>query len=64
LDVVIGLGPDGEVARPDLAAAAGASATSSSFANNLGRLSSLGLVTYPRQGHVKASGLLFPAGLA
>ena len=40
----------------------GASATSSAFANNLGRLRSLGLVTYPRPGWVAAAPVLFLEG--
>ena len=63
LDAAIERG-DQEVSREDLAAAAGASPTSSSFANNVSRPSSLGLITYPRQGMVRGSTLLFPETLA
>jgi uncharacterized protein len=43
-----------------LAEAIGASATSSAFANNLGRLRTLGLITYPASGRVRADDRLFP----
>ena len=46
--------------RVAIAAEAGASPTSSSFNNNLSRLSSLGLVNYPASGYVRAADLLFP----
>jgi len=46
------------VARPDLADRAGASATSSSYQNNLGFLRSLGLIDY-RDGGVVAQPVLF-----
>lgn len=53
-----------EIDRESLAERLGVSARSSSYANNISRLSSLGLLTYPRQGVVRANGeLLFPAGL-
>lgn len=45
--------------REDLAAAAGASATSSSYANNLGALRTLGLIDYPERGRVVAREVLF-----
>jgi hypothetical protein len=48
--------------RDDLAPLAQASATSSSFTNNLGRLRTLGLITYPTRGEVRAADLLFPGG--
>ncbi|MEM1213433.1 MAG: helicase HerA-like domain-containing protein [Planctomycetota bacterium] len=53
----------GELSREDLAAAAGVSPSSSSFANNVSRLSSLGLIRYPSQGHVAPTDLLYPEGL-
>lgn len=51
------------VDRERLADAAGASPTSSSYANNLGSLRSLGLIDYTRDRGVVATRLLFPAGL-
>src|SRR5947209_16485024 len=48
------------VNRTKLATAAGNSATSSGFANNLGALRSLGLIDYPQRGQVMATDLLFP----
>ena len=50
--------------RETLADSAGVSAGSSSFTNNLGALRSLGLISYPKSGHVAATDVLFPAGLA
>ena len=50
--------------RAALAQAAGVSASSSGFSNNLGALRSLGLVDYPGAGQVVATGLLFPKELA
>lgn len=49
--------------RADLAEVAEQSANSGGYSNNLGALRTLGLVDYPRSGHVAATGLLFPAGL-
>lgn len=49
--------------RTELAEKAGASATSSSYGNNLGTLRSLGLIDY-RSGGVYATDLLFPEGLS
>lgn len=46
--------------RTELAAAAGNSATSSGFANNLRALRSLGLIDYPQRGRVMATDLIFP----
>lgn len=51
------------VTREALAEAVGVSAASSGYANNLGRLRSLGLLDYPRSGEVVATSLLFPEGL-
>jgi hypothetical protein len=48
------------VDRDDLAARVEASATSSGYANNLGRLRTLGLITYPSSGKVRADDRLFP----
>lgn len=48
--------------KEDLAGVAGASVSSSAFANNLGALRSLGFIDYPQQGHVAATRLLFPEG--
>lgn len=47
-------------ARDDIAVTAGVSPASSGFRNNLSGLSSLGLVTYPASGLVRAADLLFP----
>lgn len=47
------------VAKQELADAAGASSTSSSFSNNLGSLRSLGLIDYPEPGYVAALPILF-----
>ncbi|MFT4117442.1 helicase HerA domain-containing protein [Bradyrhizobium sp.] len=46
--------------KDELAACVGASPTSSSFANNLGRLRTLGFITYPAAGSVRAGESLFP----
>jgi len=46
--------------RAALAEAAGQSATSSGFANNLGTLRSLELIDYSQRGQVAATALLFP----
>lgn len=48
-----------ELHKDELAVRAGASATSSSFTNNLGALRSLGLIDYPRPGYVAAKPVLF-----
>jgi hypothetical protein len=47
------------VAKDDLAAAAGQSATSGGYFNNLGRLRSLGLIDYPVPGQAVAQPVLF-----
>jgi hypothetical protein len=52
------------MSRDELAAAVGVSAASSSFANDVSRLSSIGLARYPQAGRVAAGPLLFPDGLA
>lgn len=49
--------------RADLAEVAEQSAGSGGYSNNLGALRTLGLVDYPRSGHVAATDLLFPLGL-
>lgn len=49
----------GALSKGDLAELAGASVTSSSFANNLGSLRSLGLIEYPGPGLVAALPVLF-----
>ena len=46
--------------KDELAARIGASPTSSSFANNLGRLRTLGFLTYPAPSTVRAGESLFP----
>lgn len=50
----------GSMSKTDVAAATGASPKSSAFTNNCGRLRSLGLVTYPSAGEIRAADLLFP----
>lgn len=52
-----------ELSREELAEAVGASPASSAFANNVSRLSSLGLIRYPQPGYVQATELLHPKGL-
>lgn len=47
------------LSKADLAVAAGVSATSSGFTNNLGALRSMGLLDYPSPGTVAATGVLF-----
>ncbi len=59
--VLIGAYPEA-IVREDLAAAAGASPTSSAFVNNLGALRSLGLIDYARPGQVVACPVLFLEG--
>lgn len=51
--------PD-DISKEDLAQMVEASATSSTFANNLGRLRTLGFITYPATGRVRAGESLFP----
>lgn len=63
LDVAVAAYPSA-VSIMDLAAQAGASPSSSAFANNRGRLRSLGLIDYPSNGYVRAAALLFPGGAA
>lgn len=46
--------------KDELAELVQASATSSGFANNLGRLRTLGLIEYPQPGAVRARDILFP----
>jgi hypothetical protein len=64
LEVLIAAYPDPltrtELADAVVAAGGKASPTSSTFGNNVSDLSTLGLVTYPRQGSVVATALLFP----
>lgn len=45
--------------KTELAEDIGASATSSTFANNLGALRTLGLISYPKGGEVRAAGIMF-----
>lgn len=58
LEALIGAYPD-PIERTELAERAGASPTSSAYANNLGRLRTLGLIDYPDRGHVVALPVLF-----
>jgi len=48
--------------KADLARRISVSSDSGSYANNLGRLRTLGAIDYPRPGHVKAMDVLFPVG--
>lgn len=48
-----------DMAKAELAERVNESATSGGFANKLGRMRTLGLITYPGPGRVKASDLLF-----
>lgn len=59
LEHLIGRYPDA-LSKAELAELAGASASSSSFTNNLGALRSLGLIDYPEPGFVTALEVLFP----
>jgi len=59
LEVAVAHYPN-SIASDHLAEASGASATSSAFTNNRGRLRSLGLIEYPSSGFVRAADLLFP----
>lgn len=59
LEAAVGFYPT-PVSRADLAGAAGVSPTSSGFEKYVSQLSSLGLVTYPAKGEVRAADLLFP----
>ena len=61
LKKVIEIYPD-DIEKEKLAQAAGASATSSTYTNNLGALRSLGAIDYPDKGRVRATELLFPFG--
>ena len=61
LQVAINVWP-GAVRGDELASLAGVSPVSSAFANNRGRLRSLGLLTYPEAGLVRAADVLFPDG--
>jgi hypothetical protein len=51
--------PD-DVDKNQLASSIGASASSSAYANNLGRLRTMGFIAYPSKGRVRASERLFP----
>ena len=63
LDALIAQHPD-DLSRDELAEAAGVSPASSSFANDVSRLSALKLARYPVKGRVGAGPLLFPEGLS
>lgn len=58
LEILLAIYPKA-IEKSELAPRAGASATSGSFQNNLGRLRSLGLIDYPAQGRAIAESLLF-----
>ncbi|HEX8325702.1 MAG TPA: DUF87 domain-containing protein [Tepidisphaeraceae bacterium] len=62
LEAVIARYPE-PMTRAELAAAAGVSAQSSSFGNDVSRLSTMGLIRYPSPGVVVGGELLFPEGL-
>lgn len=63
VEALVGVYP-APMGKEALAAAVGASATSSAFANNLGGLRSLGFLDYPAQGEVVATSVLFVDGAA
>jgi hypothetical protein len=63
LRALIAAYPD-SMSGEDLAAAAGYSASSTSFTNPRGRLKELGLVRYPAKGTVVALPVLFPESLS
>jgi hypothetical protein len=49
-----------DIDKEQLAQAVGASATSSTYTNNLGALRSLGAIDYPERGRVRATAMMFP----
>lgn len=51
-----------QLPKAELAERIDVSPDSGSYANNLGRLRTLGAIDYPRPGYVKAVDILFPAG--
>ena len=48
------------IAKEDLAKCIAVSPESGSYANNLGRLRTLGVIDYPKRGYVRAKDVLFP----
>ena len=48
------------IAKDELADQVGVSRTSGGYFNNLGRLRTLGAITYPERGTVRAAEILFP----
>jgi len=62
LDVLIRLYPE-QITSSELAEAAGMRGSSGHFTNTRGRLRTIGLVTYPSSGMVRAADLLFPEHL-
>jgi hypothetical protein len=58
VDALVDVYPDA-LPKDELAARAGASASSSGYTNNLGSLRSLGLIDYPSPGYAVATGVLF-----
>lgn len=62
IEQIVAVYPE-SVDRAQLAERAEQSPTSSGYANNLGRLRSLGLLDYPTGGRVVATSLLFPEGM-
>lgn len=63
LSALIDTYPDA-MPKSGLAEVIGVSPGSGSFANNLGRLRTLGVIEYPQQGYARADDVLFPAGVA
>lgn len=54
----------GMISKAELANRIEVSASSGGFGNNLGRLRTLGAIDYPAPGHIQATSLVFPQGLA
>lgn len=48
------------IAKEELAKCIAVSPESGSYANNLGRLRTLGVIDYPKRGYVRAKDVLFP----
>jgi uncharacterized protein len=59
LETLINTRPEA-MSKADLARVVDVSESSGSFANNLGRLRTLGVVEYPNRGFVRAADVLFP----
>ena len=63
LDVILSAYPS-DISKEDLATRASTTFGGGYFNNNVSRLHTLGAITYPVSGQVRASGLLFPEGLS